>query len=134
MICILFSSMDYCSKFFLFFFLPGTLLSIIGILFGCKTEHDSKRKSSLISLLAALLQLITAPIIVGWIWSVLWGITFVNISSECTHNIFCTHLPLTNPLPKMQLIQCEMSDYLFYLKGSSIMIVPNTYHVPDIVK
>lgn len=69
----------------------GTLLSVLGIICGCKTEHDSKRKSSLISLLAAFLQLITAPIIVGWIWSVLWGITFVNVSSELSKEIDITH-------------------------------------------
>lgn len=59
----------------------GTIISVFAILCGCKTEHGSKRKSTMISLMAAFLQLVSAPIVVGWIWSVLWGITFVNIST-----------------------------------------------------
>ncbi|XP_054719377.1 protein stum homolog, partial [Uloborus diversus] len=58
----------------------GTLISSFAVFCGCTTEYGDKRKSLLYNLLAALLQLLMAPIIVGWIWSVLWGITFVNIS------------------------------------------------------
>ncbi|KAF8778250.1 protein SPEC3-like [Argiope bruennichi] len=58
----------------------GTLISAFTVFCGCSTEHPDKRQSLLYNLLAALLQLLLCPIVVGWIWSVLWGITFVNIS------------------------------------------------------
>ncbi|CAL1296961.1 unnamed protein product [Larinioides sclopetarius] len=58
----------------------GTLISAFTVFCGCTTEHQDKRQSLFYNLLAALLQLLLCPIIVGWIWSVLWGITFVNIS------------------------------------------------------
>ncbi|GIX70477.1 hypothetical protein CDAR_280621 [Caerostris darwini] len=58
----------------------GTLISAFTVFCGCTTEHKDKKQSLLYNLLAALLQLLLCPIVVGWIWSVLWGITFVNIS------------------------------------------------------
>ncbi|GFQ75960.1 hypothetical protein TNCT_408081 [Trichonephila clavata] len=58
----------------------GTLISAFTVFCGCTTEYQEKRQSLWYNLLAALLQLLMCPIIVGWIWSILWGITFVNIS------------------------------------------------------
>ncbi|KAG8177921.1 hypothetical protein JTE90_015356 [Oedothorax gibbosus] len=58
----------------------GTFVSAWTVVCGCETELGDRRSSLLYGLLAALLQLLMAPIIVGWIWSVLWGINFVSIS------------------------------------------------------
>ncbi|XP_076321893.1 uncharacterized protein LOC143231141 [Tachypleus tridentatus] len=58
----------------------GTLLAGCTIVCGCKTEHSSRVKAIFYNVLAAILQLILAPIVIGWVWSIMWGITFVNIS------------------------------------------------------
>ncbi|XP_042906788.1 uncharacterized protein [Parasteatoda tepidariorum] len=58
----------------------GTLISAFTVFCGCTTEHPGRQTPLMYNLLAALLQLLLTPIIVGWIWSIYWGITFVNIS------------------------------------------------------
>ncbi|XP_076359814.1 protein stum homolog [Tachypleus tridentatus] len=58
----------------------GTLLAGMTIICGCKTEHKSRVKAILYNILASILQLVLAPVVIGWVWSIMWGITFVNIS------------------------------------------------------
>ncbi|KAG0425328.1 hypothetical protein HPB47_027493 [Ixodes persulcatus] len=58
----------------------GTLLTTVAALCGCRTEHGSRWRAAGYNLLAALLQTLTAPFVVGWVWSIMWGITFVNVS------------------------------------------------------
>ncbi|XP_022253962.1 uncharacterized protein LOC111088358 [Limulus polyphemus] len=58
----------------------GTLLAGCTIVCGCRTEYSSRVKAIFLNILAAILQLILAPIVIGWVWSIMWGITFVNIS------------------------------------------------------
>lgn len=58
----------------------GTLLTTIAAMVGCRTEHSSRWRAAGYNLLAALLQALTAPFVIGWVWSIMWGITFVNVS------------------------------------------------------
>ncbi|XP_042870274.1 protein stum homolog [Penaeus japonicus] len=58
----------------------GTLVSGLAVLCGYPTEHSSKGAGVFYNLLVALLQLILAPIIVGWIWSIQRGIILVQES------------------------------------------------------
>ncbi|XP_077520821.1 protein stum homolog isoform X2 [Amblyomma americanum] len=63
----------------------GTLLSAVAALCGCRTEHPSRWTAAGYALLAALLQAITAPFVVGWVWSIMWGIAFVNVALSKDH-------------------------------------------------
>ncbi|XP_037071925.1 protein stum homolog isoform X2 [Pollicipes pollicipes] len=58
----------------------GTFLS--GLMCFCfgPSEYPSRGQTLAWSTLAGLLQLITLPIIVGWIWSIMWGVAFVQDS------------------------------------------------------
>jgi hypothetical protein len=57
----------------------GTLLAaFLSLCFPHALEN--KCKGLFINLSAALLQIITAPIIVGWIWSCIWGMTMVQLA------------------------------------------------------
>nr|XP_027220625.1 protein stum homolog [Penaeus vannamei] len=58
----------------------GTMVSGFAVLCGYPTEHSSKGAGVFYNLLVALLQLILAPIIVGWIWSIQRGIILVQES------------------------------------------------------
>lgn len=42
----------------------------------------------LLNILAGFLQMVTFIIIVGWIWSILWGMNFVQLASKLTHGFF----------------------------------------------
>lgn len=65
---------------------PGTFLAAFTVLCGCPTEYGDEDRCTafLYNVLASFLQLLTALIVVGWVWSIMWGITFVGISSKCT--------------------------------------------------
>lgn len=58
----------------------GTLCAGFTVLCGCPTEHDNRPKALFYNIIAAILQLVTAPIVIGWVWSIMWGVTFVNVS------------------------------------------------------
>ncbi|XP_047487814.1 protein stum homolog [Penaeus chinensis] len=58
----------------------GTMVSGFAVLCGYPTEHSSKGAGVFYNMLVALLQLILAPIIVGWIWSIQRGIIIVQES------------------------------------------------------
>ena len=54
-------------------FLPGVGTMILGCLGGgCAWQH----------IIVGVLQLITAGIIIGWIWSIWWGILLVQKSTS----------------------------------------------------
>ncbi|GBO25130.1 hypothetical protein AVEN_68204-1, partial [Araneus ventricosus] len=57
-----------------------TFLAGLTVLCGCPTEYEDRCTALLYNLLASFLQLLTALIVVGWVWSIMWGITFVGIS------------------------------------------------------
>jgi len=42
----------------------------------------SKCKGFWINIAAALLQVISCPIMVGWIWSVIWGMTMIQLARK----------------------------------------------------
>ncbi|XP_054711328.1 protein stum homolog [Uloborus diversus] len=71
----------------------GTFLAALTVLCGCPTEYDDKCTAFLYNVLASLLQLFTALIVVGWVWSIMWGITFVSISiTKKEHDIVAASL------------------------------------------
>jgi len=47
---------------------------------GASTRVKSKARAFAINVVVGLLQLATFVIIVGWIWSILWGMTFVQLA------------------------------------------------------
>lgn len=58
----------------------GTLISSFTVFCGAKTKISKRRNAFLLNLLAAFLQMVTFLVIVGWIWSILWGMNFVQIA------------------------------------------------------
>ncbi|ELT93042.1 hypothetical protein CAPTEDRAFT_105621 [Capitella teleta] len=65
-------------------FLPGvgTLISSFSV-FCCGSTRMAKRGHAFgLNMASALLQMVTFFVIVGWIWSILWGMTFVQLTRE----------------------------------------------------
>ncbi|XP_022657554.1 keratin, type II cytoskeletal 2 epidermal-like [Varroa destructor] len=58
----------------------GTFVAAFCVLCGCRTEYSSRGRAFALNLLAALIQTLTAPFVVGWVWSIMWSVTCVNIS------------------------------------------------------
>lgn len=59
----------------------GTLVSAFSVFYsGTSTRLKSKARAFAINVVVGLLQLATFVIIVGWIWSILWGMTFVQLA------------------------------------------------------
>ncbi|PVD26196.1 hypothetical protein C0Q70_13865 [Pomacea canaliculata] len=58
----------------------GTFVSSWTCLCGCKTRLAAPAKAFGINLLSAFLQMISFVIIVGWVWSIIWGMNFVQIA------------------------------------------------------
>ncbi|KAJ8308381.1 hypothetical protein KUTeg_013255 [Tegillarca granosa] len=61
----------------------GTLISSFTVFCGSTTRIQKRAHAFGLNVLAALLQMITFIVIVGWIWSILWGMNFVQISIIC---------------------------------------------------
>lgn len=61
----------------------GTLLSAFSV-FCCGTTTRISRPvvACLLNILSALLQLATFLLIVGWVWSITWGMAFVQLASS----------------------------------------------------
>lgn len=65
--------------------LLGTLFSSLSILiFGCETGYGLHRwkRAFMVSLIASLIQFTTCLIVIGWVWSIMWGIDLVTKSSN----------------------------------------------------
>ena len=63
----------------------GTLIAGLSISCGSQVrlQHKNKINIAMLNTWAALLQFTTTPLfLIGWIWSVLWSIDFISISSE----------------------------------------------------
>ncbi|XP_012942355.1 protein stum homolog [Aplysia californica] len=60
----------------------GTFFSAWTCLCGCKTKLGKPAKAFCLNLLSALLQMITFVFIVGWVWSIIWGMNFVQIATQ----------------------------------------------------
>lgn len=65
-------------------FLPGigTLISSFTVFCGARTEYDTNWRAFGFNLLASILQLVTAIIVVGLIWSIMWGVIFINLAMD----------------------------------------------------
>ncbi|KAG7175516.1 putative Ectodermal ciliogenesis protein-containing protein [Homarus americanus] len=60
----------------------GTLVSGFAVLCGYPTHYDTKREGVCWNIVAAVLQVILTPIIVGLIWSVQRGVIIVQESLQ----------------------------------------------------
>ncbi|XP_076442890.1 protein stum homolog [Babylonia areolata] len=59
----------------------GTFISAWTSLCGCHTRLGSPVQAVGLGLLAALGQMVSFVVIVGWVWSILWGMNFVHIAN-----------------------------------------------------
>merc|ERR1712012_121588 len=60
----------------------GTFLVALSVFFGARTSFNNKAEGVGIGILTALLQLTTAFIIVGWFWSLMHGVYFIQKAKE----------------------------------------------------
>ncbi|KAH3705264.1 protein stum homolog [Dreissena polymorpha] len=58
----------------------GTLVSAFTVLCGAPTMLNKPGPAFLFNLLSAFLQLVTFFVIVGWVWSILWGMNMVTLA------------------------------------------------------
>lgn len=64
----------------IFFVFAGTLISAFAVFCCGKHDYEKNIVACLYNLLAAILQSATIFLLVGWIWSVRWGILFIQLS------------------------------------------------------
>lgn len=62
--------------------LSGTLISAFAVFCCGKHDYEKNIVAFLYNLLAAILQSATIFLLVGWIWSVRWGILFIQLSGK----------------------------------------------------
>ena len=67
---------------------PGTMVAAAGV-FCCtrsnEWSHEKKCGSCSLNLCIGLTQLLLTPfLLIGWVWSILWGFAFVGISRKHT--------------------------------------------------
>lgn len=60
----------------------GTLISAFAVFCCGKHDHEKNIVAFFYNLLAAILQSATIFLLVGWIWSIRWGILFVQLSGN----------------------------------------------------
>ena len=63
-------------------FVLGTLISAFSVFCCGKHDYEKNIVACLYNLLAAILQIATFFLLVGWIWSFRWGILFLQLSGE----------------------------------------------------
>ncbi|VDL76270.1 unnamed protein product [Nippostrongylus brasiliensis] len=65
-------------------FIPGlgTLIAAFSVWCCSDPRSESRWKSFGTNSLAALLQLLTCPVIVGFVWSIIWGVLFIQIARK----------------------------------------------------
>lgn len=64
----------------------GTFISAFTVLCGAQNELVSERGKCCVfwlNVAAALIQVLTAVIMVGWIMSIFWGMDMVILASQC---------------------------------------------------
>jgi hypothetical protein len=65
----------------------GTLLAAFSVFCcGTTTRMNSALRAFLLNIVSGLLQLSTFLLIVGWIWSITWGMTFVQLALSAKEN------------------------------------------------
>ncbi|CAG5121746.1 unnamed protein product, partial [Candidula unifasciata] len=57
-----------------------TFMSSWACLCGCKTKLGKPATAFGLNLLSAVLQMVSFVVIVGWVWSIIWGMNFVQIA------------------------------------------------------
>ena len=62
--------------------ITGTVISAFAALCGAPTIIKTKVNAFLLNLLSAFLQMITFLVIVGWVWSILWGMNMVQMARK----------------------------------------------------
>ncbi|XP_071962591.1 protein stum homolog [Antedon mediterranea] len=62
----------------------GTFVSAFTV-FCCGYTETTPTKAFLWNVLVAFLQILTFAVVVGWIWSIMWGMTFVTLSADYEH-------------------------------------------------
>jgi hypothetical protein len=72
----MYSSSDVCY----FYSILGTLISAFAVFCCGKHDYEKNIVAFFYNLLAAILQSATIFLLVGWIWSIRWGILFVQLS------------------------------------------------------
>ena len=71
----------------------GTLVSAFSVFYsGTSTRVKSKARAFAINVIVGLLQLATFVIIVGWIWSILWGMTFIQLAGIASVDCYFAEL------------------------------------------
>jgi hypothetical protein len=60
----------------------GTFISSWTCLCGCKTKLGKPAKAFGLNMLSAILQMVSFVVIVGWVWSIIWGMNFVQIATQ----------------------------------------------------
>jgi hypothetical protein len=63
-------------------FVLGTLISAFAVFCCGKHDYEKNIVAFFYNLLAAILQSATIFLLVGWIWSIRWGILFVQLSGR----------------------------------------------------
>ena len=60
----------------------GTFISSLSVFFCATHGYDTNMKAFLVNFLAFVMQLCSAIIIFGWIWSIKYGLLFIQLSSK----------------------------------------------------
>uniref|UniRef100_A0A1I7XIL8 Frizzled domain-containing protein n=1 Tax=Heterorhabditis bacteriophora TaxID=37862 RepID=A0A1I7XIL8_HETBA len=58
------------------------MFSAFSVLCCADSSCESRLTSFGTNLLAAFLQLITCPLVIGFIWSIIWGVLFIQIARK----------------------------------------------------
>ncbi len=73
-------------KTIIFDLFSGTLISAFAVFCCGKHDYEKNIVACFYNLLAAILQSATIFLLVGWIWSVRWGILFIQLSGMTYNN------------------------------------------------
>ncbi|XP_059480598.1 protein SPEC3-like [Neocloeon triangulifer] len=61
-------------------FLPGvgTLIATLRVVCGVQTSNPDRSQAICYGFLAAVLQMLLTPLIIGWVWSILYGVYLIQ--------------------------------------------------------
>lgn len=92
-----------CNKMFCHVCPTGTFISAFTVLCGARSDLISERGVCCVfwlNVAAALIQILTAVIMVGWIMSIFWGMDMVILASQLLFLVVtCLHLSFILVLP-----------------------------------
>ena len=96
-------------------YFAGTLLSAPTVLCCATARLMSKWRALCLNVVSALLQTLTCLLIVGWIWSILWAMTFVQLS--------CKYGLRNNVVTKYVELECLWVGYSLPLAQTSVQTI-----------